>query len=258
MPESVAYKEPHLTTLINERLEHDGVVILPPMDVMEAYELVTDLGYNFKVSMLDPWYNKGVGGVREDYVDFVVNFLKKAANVSDHVYLWGFPEIVALFITKIPTPLEYNCWLTWYYKNNPSVIRGWRSAQQTCLHMSKPDAKMYLEPFLNEKQLEKKAEGKLRYMPGPPSVIEVALNIGFVGKKEQTGHPSQKPEKVYEPLYKITTQENDIVFDPMAGSGTTGAIAKKNGFRAILCDQDPAYIEIMEKRLGVSRIQLEG
>ena len=257
MKESVAYKESPLAVSINESLERNGMVILPPMDVMEAFDLVADIGYYFKVSMLDPWYNKGIGGVRDDYDEFVVNFLKKAACISDHVYLWGFPEIVALFITKIPDPLKYNCWLTWYYKNNPSVIRGWRSAQQTCLHMSKPTAKMYLEPFLNEKQLELKAKGKLRYMPGPTSVIEVALNIGFVGKKEQTGHPSQKPEKVYDPLYKITTQKNDLVFDPMAGSGTTGAIARKNGFKAILCDQNPEYIEIMEKRLGVKHIILE-
>jgi hypothetical protein len=43
-------------------------------------------------------------------------------------------------------------WLTWYYKNCPSVIRGWRSAQLTCLHLSKLGAPLYPEHFLNEAQ----------------------------------------------------------------------------------------------------------
>jgi site-specific DNA-methyltransferase (adenine-specific) len=111
------------------------------------------------------------------------------------------------------------------------------------------DAVLYPEHFLNEAQLAKKAEGKLRYMPGPPSVFNVPLNIGFVGKKEQTGHPSQKPIAVYEPLYKMTTKPGDLVLDPMAGSGTTGAVAKTLGFRAVLNDVEPKYVELMEKRL---------
>ena len=58
-------------------------------------------------------------------------------------------------------------------------------------------------------------------MPGPTSVIEAALLVGFVGKNEQTGHPSQKPLKVYEPLF-FTTEEDDLIYDPMCGSGEIG------------------------------------
>jgi len=34
-------------------------------------------------------------------------------------------------------------------------------------------------------------------MPGPTSVIESSLLVGFVGRNEQTGHKSQKPVNVY-------------------------------------------------------------
>ncbi|MEO3879959.1 DNA methyltransferase [Rheinheimera fenheensis] len=242
---------------IDNSLEADGVAILPPMDVMDSYRLMKLLGYKFKVSMLDPWYNKGVGGVRDDYEDFINRILREAAETSEHVYLWGFPEIIALFIKSIPEPLKYNTWLTWYYKNNPSVIRGWRSAQQACLHLSIPNSKIYLEPFLNEKQLQKKAEGKLRYIPGPTSVIEVPLNIGFIGRKEQTGHPAQKPVKVYEPLIKLTASTDELVFDPMAGSGTTGEVTRDIGAKAILCDCSNDFTYLIEKRLKASRINFE-
>lgn len=96
----------------------------------------------------------------------------------------------------------------------------------------------------------------MRFVPGPPSVIEAPLIIGFVGKNEQTGHPSQKPEAVFDKLLLMALNDGQIVFDPMAGSGTSGASARKNGFKAILCDNNENYISMIEKRLGITRINL--
>ena len=231
-----------------------SISVLEPLDVEDSLAQADKSDLRFSVTMLDPWYNKGVGGVRDDYVDYVAHLLELASKVSPHTFLWGFPEIVALFIPRLPQPLSLNCWLTWYYKNNPSVIRGWRSAQMTCLHLTREDAILYPQHFLNEKQLRKQAEGKLRYMPGPTSVIENPLNIGFVRKNEQTGHPSQKPENVYEILYRMTTQPGSLVLDPMCGSGTTGAVASRLRFSCVLSDHNDDYIGLTEKRLGIARI----
>lgn len=234
---------------VRNQLSESDCAILQPTDVEDVLSMFAETDLDIKVTMLDPWYNKGVGGTRDDYVPYIVELLEKAGRVSPHVFLWGFPEIVARFIERIPEPLSLKCWLTWYYKNNPSVIRGWRSAQMACLHLTRPDAVLYPEHFLNEKQLQKKEEKKLRYMPGPPSVIESSLLVGFVGKEEQTGHPSQKPESVYEVLYRMVTKPGDIVLDPMCGSGTTGAVGIKLGFKSILNDHDEKYIQITENRL---------
>lgn len=240
--------------LLDRALRSDAVALLPPMDVEQSLELVE--GLDPDVIMLDPWYNKGVGGEREDYDEFVLRLLERSGRRARHVFLWGFPEIVARFVTCLPEPLELTAWLTWYYKNNPSVIRGWRSAQMACLHLSRPGAPMYPEHFLNEAQLAKQREGKLRYMPGPTSVIEAALLVGFVGRKEQTGHPSQKPEPVFAQLLKMTTLPGDLVVDPMCGSGTTGAVARQLGLRAVLADGNPEYLEMVEKRLGIEQLDL--
>ena len=221
-------------------------------DVEAAIDKFAARGVRAQATMLDPWYNKGVGGVRDDYFDYITGLLEEVAPFSDHIYLWGFPEIIAHFITRIPSSHKLTAWLTWYYKNNPSVIRGWRSAQMTCLHMSTPTAKMYPQHFLNEAQLEKQREGKLRYMPGPPSVIEAALNIGFVGRKEQTGHPAQKPIAVYKPLIEMVTVEGDLVFDPMCGSGTTGVCCKQLGRRAVISDMESKYVTIARQRVEVA------
>ncbi|MGH9129432.1 MAG: DNA methyltransferase [Acidimicrobiales bacterium] len=248
---------------IDTALASDGVALLPPMDVHETLALAGDLGLDVRATMLDPWYNKGVGGVRDDYEDFVERLLVEAAAVSDHVYLWGFPEIVARFVGRLPSPLQLVAWLTWYYKNNPSVIRGWRSAQMACLHLSCPGARLFPEHFLNQAQLDKARDGKLRYMPGPTTVIEghldvieESLMVGFVGRAEQTGHPSQKPARVFDALLAMVLRPGDVVLDPMCGSGTTGEAARARGARAILADHDPAYVELTAKRLGIVPVSL--
>jgi hypothetical protein len=240
--------------LLGTKLETDRVAILPPQDVANTLEMLETVGVHAQAMILDPWYNKGIGGVRADYHDFILAVLARAGKLSDHVFLWGFPEIVAPFVERIPRPLTLVAWLTWYYKNSPSVIRGWRSSQMACLHLAHLQARLYPEHFLNAAQREKQAQGKLRYMPGPTSVIEQALLVGFVGRKEQTGHPAQKPVPVFEKLILMTTAADDLVIDPMSGSGTTGIAARQLGRRAILCDASEEYTKLAEGRLGVQRL----
>jgi len=232
-------------------VKSNNIIVYEPMDVFDSiYKFKKEHG-RCTCAMFDPWYNKGVGGIRDDYIEFISKILRELSSIADHIYFWGFPEIVAKFIDLIHYPHEYNTWLTWFYKNNPSVIKGWRSSQMACLHTSTRGATMYPEHFLNEAQLAKRAEGKLRYMPGPTSVIEAPLNIGFIRKKEQTGHPAQKPLAVYKPLIEMVTKPGDIVFDPMCGSGTTGEICSLLDRKAVLSDFNPDYINMTKKRLGL-------
>jgi site-specific DNA-methyltransferase (adenine-specific) len=224
----------------------DSIKVLPPADV---FETLASIKGTVTTTILDPWYNKGVGGYREDYHQWLKRVIDETAKISEHIFVWGFPEIVHQVLNYLPKDVDLVAWLTWYYKNCPSVIRGWRSAQLTCLHLAHAGAKLYPEHFLNEKQLELKKRGKLRYLPGPPSVIETSLLVGFVGKKEQTGHPAQKPIAAIEPLVKMTTQEGDLVLDPMCGSGTTAVVCAKLNRRAIVCDESEEWAEVTGKRI---------
>jgi len=242
------------------------LAVLPPMSVESTLQLARTLGLHFDTVMLDPWYNKGFGGVQAGYLEFFLDVIRKSGDIANHIYFWGFPEIVAPFVERIPAPLTLTCWLTWYYKNNPSVIRGWRSSQNACLHISRPNAVLHPERFLNGKQLALREQGKLRYMPGPTSVleenpadvVEEPLLVGFVGRKEQTGHPSQKPQRVYDHLLQMSMSDGGVLLDPMAGSGTAGIVAKKRGFCAILCDKSEEYTQIIERRLDAKRLPIEG
>lgn len=90
----------------------------------------------------------------------------------------------------------------------------------------------------------------MRFVPGPPSVLEAPLNVGFVGRSEQTGHPAQKPLSVIEPLLLMATRPNDTVLDPMCGSGTTGEACLRLHRHAILCDSSPEYLAVTRERIA--------
>ena len=68
--------------------------------------------------------------------------------------------------------------------------------------------------------------------------------------KEKTGYPTQKPIAILDRLIKVHSNEDDVVLDFFAGSGTTGDAALRNGRKAVLIDQNPDAIQVMENRLN--------
>jgi site-specific DNA-methyltransferase (adenine-specific) len=67
--------------------------------------------------------------------------------------------------------------------------------------------------------------------------------------KERTGHPCQMPEAVLERIIRVASNENDVVLDPFAGSGTTLAVAKKLGRRYLGCELSEEYAKGVQDRL---------
>ena len=63
------------------------------------------------------------------------------------------------------------------------------------------------------------------------------------------GHPAIFPEKLAEDHILSWSNEGDTVLDPMAGSGTTLKIAKKNNRNYIGIEISEEYIDIINKRL---------
>jgi DNA modification methylase len=72
-----------------------------------------------------------------------------------------------------------------------------------------------------------------------------------------TGHPSQKPIALIEELVKRYSKENDVIFDPFMGSGTTLRASKELGRWCIGIEIEEKYCEIAAKRLSQSVMSLE-
>ena len=69
---------------------------------------------------------------------------------------------------------------------------------------------------------------------------------------ENTPHPTQKPEKLLAKIILASSRERDIVFDPFAGSGTTGVVAKKLKRDFVMVEIDGEYCLYAVKRLRMA------
>ena len=70
--------------------------------------------------------------------------------------------------------------------------------------------------------------------------------------KERLGYDTQKPEELVNIFIKASSNEDSIVADFFAGSGTTGAVAAKLGRRWIMSDISSKSIETIKGRMNLS------
>lgn len=61
---------------------------------------------------------------------------------------------------------------------------------------------------------------------------------------QHSSHPNKKPDKIFEELITLLTNENDWVLDPFCGSGTTAIACKKLNRNYICMENDPAYFDL--------------
>ena len=88
-----------------------------------------------------------------------------------------------------------------------------------------------------------------RFRMTHPSNIWVDTVVPFWSMRENTPHPTQKPELVIERIIKASSNADDIVLDPFMGSGTTAVVAKRLGRRFIGFELNPEYVMLSMKRL---------
>ena len=80
-----------------------------------------------------------------------------------------------------------------------------------------------------------------------------------VTKKEDTGYSTQKPLKLLERIIQISSNEKDLVLDPMCGSGTTLVASQNLGRKFIGIDSNKEACQIARKRIkerSISEIEM--
>ena len=70
------------------------------------------------------------------------------------------------------------------------------------------------------------------------------------GEKKYGKHPTQKPVQLLDTFVKILTNENDTVFDPFCGSGSSGVAALQNGRNFIGSEINEEYCRITKERIA--------
>ncbi len=100
-------------------------------------------------------------------------------------------------------------------------------------------------PVTNVRGLVSKPEGILVFNQSGKLAKDLTnLNFKLVRPK---GYQSEKPAQMLKEMIEMTTNEGDVVLDPFAGSGVTGAEAVKAGRKAFLIEKNPEVAKNITK-----------
>jgi site-specific DNA-methyltransferase (adenine-specific) len=124
---------------------------------------------------------------------------------------------------------------------------GWRIKKET------------LEQLASENRLHfpKTKKGKLYkkiYLHENPGKLCTDLwdDIHSISQgNELRKYPTAKPVKLLERIIEISTDENDLVLDPMCGSGTTGVACKNLNRKCILNDLNSDVINVVKENINL-------
>ncbi len=135
-------------------------------------------------------------------------------------------EIMKFFIEKQKCLFELLCWC----KTNPSPTtnNSWLPNIEYCLYFRENGIKLN-----NGYQIKSK-------------YYESGLNIE---DKKKYKHPTIKPMPLVRQHLLHATQPNDIIFDPFAGSGTTGVACQDIGRQFIGFEIEQKWVKVANDRL---------
>ncbi len=239
----------------------------------DFFEICTHLPTQFiDLLILDPPYN-----LTKDYNG---NYFKK---LSKGTYVSWFERVIELLTPMMkPTATLYVCsdWktstlvlpilearflvqnrITWEREKGRGASRNWKNNTEDIWFCTNSDdyyfnvdavklKRKVLAPYRvngNPKDWKQERDGNFRLTH--PSNIWTDLTVPFWSMPENTPHPAQKPEKLFAKLVLASSKEDDFVFDPFLGSGTSAVVAEKLGRRWCGIDINPEYLCWARKRI---------
>ena len=100
--------------------------------------------------------------------------------------------------------------------------------------------------------INRKTLGELKPEKARTNIWEYAVGLhGTTSDRIAFKHPAVFPERLAEDHILSWTNEGDIDFDPMCGSGTTCKMAFLNKRFYIGCDISKEYVDLTKKRLSL-------
>jgi site-specific DNA-methyltransferase (adenine-specific) len=258
-----------------EIINDDMLNVLPKLDKESAQIIIVDPPYNIGKDFGNNSDKQKMG----DYLIWCEKWIKECLRIlkpNGTMYIYGFSEILALILGKVPFEINRR-WIVWHYTNkNVPSLNFWQRSHESILVLWKDDKvfnrddirEPYTEGFLNGAAGKERKATVGRFSKGdktttytahtngalPRDVIKIPALAGGSGKNERVDHPTQKPlalcEKLLKACMKSSKEDDGYVLVPFAGSGSECVAAKKLGLPFIGIELNPDYIKIINTRLN--------
>ncbi|MEM1611658.1 MAG: DNA methyltransferase [Sulfolobales archaeon] len=191
----------------------------------------------------------------DEYDSFIAGVLKEVRRLmKPNATIWAIGTYHNIYrIGKIMQDLGF--WIlndVIWFKTNPMPnwlgVRMTNATETLIWAVRDRGAKNYTFNIEEARRYSLKDWGnKLAY-----NVWRIPICSGEERLRDEKGkrlHPTQKPEELLERIIAISTKPGDIILDPMAGTGTTGAVALRLGRRFILIEKEERYVKAIRERL---------
>jgi len=152
--------------------------------------------------------------------------------------------------------------IVWYYDSSGVQAKKMFGSMYEPILLLVKDKKKYI--FNSEDVKVEAKTGSIRKLidyrktpPQPYNGKKVMGNVWRINRvryrmSEYESHPTQKPERLMEIIIKASSNKNDIILDPFAGSFTTCAVAKRLSRNCIGIEKQEEYFKIGIRRLQIT------
>lgn len=280
---------------LRQEIEANGgiklIYIDPPFDVGADFSMDIEIGedtFTKKPNILEQIaYNDTWGKGADSFISMIYERLVLmrdllADNASIYVHCdWRVNSYIRLALNEVFGKKELKREIIWSKGNlfgyAASVEQNFVHSHDTLLLFTKGSPcfnKQYIpytQEYISQRFKYDDKDGKGRYRlqgqnqkqylsasKGVPLSDVWEISIENVMSLNQTGYPTQKPEALLGRIIKASSNENDIVADFFAGSGTTCAVAEKLGRKWIGADLGKFSVHTTRKRMIQVQRHLKG
>jgi len=257
-------KEESLNKFENQIIHGDLFEIMPRIPDNSIDMVFVDPPYNLKKE-----YNNYQDNKRDnEYIEWCNRWLSECIRVlkpTGSLFVINIPKWLiyhAYYLNKIAV---FNHWIAWDAMGSPTNSKLMPN-HYGILWYSKTNKPKYYSiriPHPRDRKKELLADwGGKKSMLHPYGKIagDIWNDIHRIRHRVRRDmHPCQLPVHLIERLILATTDEGDIILDPMVGTGTTAVAAKRMGRRFIGIDIDKNYVEIAQKNVEATKpIKING
>lgn len=235
-----------LSTIPNESLQL--IVTSPPYNIGKEYE---------KRLKLENYIEQQAAVIRECVRSLSPHgsICWQVGNYVDNGSIIPLDTVLYPIFTKLGLKMRNR--IVWHFEHGLHCSRRFSGRYETIIWFTKSDNYIFnLDPV----RVPQKYPGK-KYFKGPnagkhscnplgknPGDFWVIPNVKS-NHVEKTDHPCQFPVELIERLVLSMTNEDDWVFDPFLGTGTSIIAAVRHNRRGVGADVMPQYVRLARQRI---------
>jgi len=255
-------KQATVEQITNKTINQDlfGVLDMLPDSFVDL--LFIDPPYNLTKTFNSNKFKKTSDGNYEEWLDSWMKKLIKILKKTALIYVCCDWKSTSAVYNTLKKYFIVRNRVTWEREKGRGAKTNWKNCSEDIWFATvsnnyyfNPDAvkmkRKVIAPYRDASGKPKDWEEGLNgnYRLTFPSNLWTDITIPFWSMPENTDHPTQKPEKLVAKIILASSKENDFVFDPFLGSGTTSVVAKKLERKYSGIEVDKTYSLLTEKRL---------